>query len=286
MALDLSAIGREGTVHERSWTSKDALLYAVGVGAGLGDPSQELSFTTENSHGVEQQVLPTFGVLLAQAPGVSIGEFNRAMLVHAEQEIRLHRVLPVEGTLRAQARVESMEGKRSGALVTTSSTAVDTDGAPLITTRSSIFIRGEQIESDHKAPADDWAQPDRAPDWEVTLETRPEQALLYRLNGDRNPLHSDPAFAARAGFERPILHGLCTYGITGRALLMSAMDGDPGQFRAMSGRFSSPVLPGEALTVRIWRHEGGADGALLFQTLRSDGTVVIDRGRAEVGAPE
>ena len=286
MPLDLSAVGREGTVHERSWTSKDALLYAVGVGAGLGDPSQELSFTTENSHGVEQQVLPPFGVLLAQAPGVSIGEFNRAMLVHAEQEIRLHRVLPVEGTLRAQARVESMEGKRSGALVTTSSTAVDADGAPLITTRSSIFIRGEQVESDHTAPADDWAQPDRAPDWEVTLETRPEQALLYRLNGDRNPLHSDPAFAARAGFERPILHGLCTYGITGRALLMSAMGGDPGQFRAMSGRFSSPVLPGEALTVRIWRHEGGADGALLFRTLRGDGTVVIDRGRAEVGAPE
>lgn len=286
MALDLSAIGREGPVHERSWTSKDALLYAVGVGAGLGDPSQELPFTTENSHGVEQQVLPTFGVLLAQAPGPGIGEFDRTMLVHAEQEIRLHRVLPVEGTLRAQARVESMEGKRSGALVTSSSTAVDVDGAPLITTRSSIFIRGEQVESGAAAAADDWAQPDRAPDWEVTLATRPEQALLYRLNGDRNPLHSDPKFAARAGFERPILHGLCTYGITGRALLMSAMDGDPGQFRAMSGRFSSPVLPGDELTVRIWRRDGGPDGALLFRTLRGDGTVVIDRGRAEVGAPE
>ncbi|SDF00184.1 Acyl dehydratase [Blastococcus aurantiacus] len=286
MPLDPSAIGREGPVHERSWTSKDALLYAVGVGAGLGDPSQELSFTTENSHGVEQQVLPTFGVLLAQARGVSIGEFNPAMLVHAEQEIRLHRVLPVEGTLRAQARVESMEGKRSGALVTSSSTATDADGTPLITTRSSIFIRGEQVESGAPATADDWAQPDREPDWEVTLATRPEQALLYRLNGDRNPLHSDPAFAARAGFERPILHGLCTYGITGRALLQSAMGGDPGQFRAMSGRFSSPVLPGDELTVRIWRHEGGADGAVLFQTLRGDGTVVIDRGRAEVGAPE
>lgn len=286
MALDPSAVGREGAPHERSWTSKDALLYAVGVGAGLGEPSQELSFTTENSHGVEQQVLPTFGVLLAQAPGVGIGEFNRAMLVHAEQEIRLHQVLPVEGSLRAQARVESMEGKRSGALVTSSSTAVDADGKPMITTRSSIFIRGEQVESTGPVATDDWAQPDREPDWEITLATRPEQALLYRLNGDRNPLHSDPAFAARAGFERPILHGLCTYGITGRALLMSAMDGDPGMFRAMSGRFSSPVLPGDELTVRIWRQDGGPEGGLLFRTLRGDGTVVIDRGRAEVGAPE
>ena len=130
-----------------------------------------------------------------------------------------------------------MEGKRSGALVTSSSTAVDVDGAPLITTRSSIFIRGEQVESGAPAPADDWAQPDREPDWEVTLATRPEQALLYRLNGDRNPLHSDPAFAARAGFEWPILHGLCTYGITGRVLPQLVMAGDPGQFRAMSGRF-------------------------------------------------
>lgn len=282
MALDLSSIGREGPVHERSWTSKDALLYAVGVGAGLGDPSQELPFTTENSYEVEQQVLPTFGVLLAQAPGVGIGEFNRAMLVHAEQEIRLHRVLPVEGTLRAQARVESIEGKRSGALVTSSSSAVDVDGAPMITTRSSIFIRGEQAPENQSATPDDWAQPDREPDWEITLATRPEQALLYRLNGDRNPLHSDPKFAARAGFERPILHGLCTYGITGRALLMTAMGGDPGQFRAMAGRFSSPVLPGDDLTVRIWRQD---DEQVVFRTLRGDGTVVIDRGRAEVGAP-
>jgi acyl dehydratase len=282
MPLDLSSIGREGPVHERSWTSKDALLYAVGVGAGLGDPSQELEFTTENSHGIDQQVLPTYGVLLAQAPSAGIGDFDRAMLVHAEQEVRLHRVLPVEGTLRAQARVESMVGKRSGAIVTTSSSAVDADGAPLITTRSSIFIRGEQAPADESGAVDDWAQPDRAPDWELTMATRPEQALLYRLNGDRNPLHSDPKFAARAGFERPILHGLCTYGITGRALLMSAMGGDVGRFRAMYGRFSSPVLPGDELTVRIWKTD---DENVVFRTSRGDGTVVIDRGRAEVGAP-
>lgn len=301
MPLDLAAVGREGAPRERSWTATDALLYAVGVGAGLGDPLRELAFTTENTAGVPQAVLPTFGVLLGQAPGPDLGTFDRAMLVHAEQSVRLHRVLPVSGTVRARARVVAIEDKRSGALVTTESVAVDGGGEPLVTSRSSVFIRGEGGFGDMRAPGDDrpredrpreeWSRPERAPDAEVTCPTRPEQALLYRLSGDRNPLHSDPAFAARAGFARPILHGLCTYGITGRALLSSAMDGDVRRFRAMSGRFSAPVLPGEELTVRLWHvPDGGLDGegderTVLFQTLRADGTVAIDRGRAQVGPP-
>jgi len=282
MPLDLSAVGREGAPHERSWTSKDALLYAVGVGAGLGDPSQELPFTTENSHGVEQQVLPTFGVLLAQAPGVSIGEFNRAMLVHAEQEIRLHQVLPVEGTLRAQARVESMEGKRSGALVTTSSTAVDADGAPMITTRSSIFIRGEQVEGGSPAEADDWAQPDRAPDWEITLATRPEQALLYRLNGDRNPLHADPALARRVGFPAPILHGLCTYGIACRVALQAVCDYDHTRIREFDVRFSSPVNAGEEVVTEI---SAAGDTVSFWCRVPEGDALVINNGRCRLVFP-
>jgi acyl dehydratase len=281
MPLDLSAVGREGATRERSWTSTDALLYALGVGAGLGDPLRELAFTTENSAGVEQQVLPTFGVLLAQAPAGALGDFDRAMLVHAEQAVRLHRPLPVSGTVRATARVAAIQDKGSGALVTTESEAVDDAGAPLVTSRSSVFIRGEGgFGGDRGAPGD-WQRPEREPDQVVVLRTRPEQALLYRLSGDRNPLHSDPAFAARAGFDRPILHGLCTYGVTGRALLGAVMDGDVRRFRAMSGRFSAPVTPGDDLTVRIWTTPG--DGEVLFQTTRGDGTVVIDRGRAEVG---
>jgi acyl dehydratase len=109
----------------------------------------------------------------------------------------------------------------------------------------------------------------------VTVPTRPEQALLYRLCGDRNPLHSDPAFAARGGFSRPILHGLCTYGFTGRVLLHEVCGSDPERFAFMSGRFSRPVLPGESLVVSIW---AGADGTAQFQTAKEDGTVVIDRG--------
>jgi acyl dehydratase len=281
--LDLTAAGREGAPREHSWTSKDALLYAVGVGAGLGDPLRELAFTTENTEGVEQAVLPTFGVLLAQAPAADLGPFDRAMLVHAEQSVRLHRVLPVSGTVRATARVVGIEDKGSGALVTTESSANDERGEPLVTSRSSVFIRGEGGFGGERGPRDQWRRPDREPDHVVVLPTRPEQALLYRLSGDRNPLHSDPKFAGRAGFDRPILHGLCTYGFTGRALLATVMGGDVGRFRAMSGRFSAPVLPGDELTVRIW--EGPDDGTALFQPSRGDGAVVLDHGRAEAGPP-
>jgi acyl dehydratase len=278
MALDHSAVGVESAPHTRSWTSKDALLYAVGVGAGAGDPTEELAFTTENTDGLIQQVLPTYAVLLAQVPGARrIGDFDPAMLVHAEQAFELHRPLPAEGSLRATAKVTGIYDKGSGALVVSESVAVDPGtGERLITSRGSAFIRGEGGFGGDRGPRDDWSVPDRAPDHQVTYPTRPEQALIYRLSGDRNPLHSDPAFAARAGFARPILHGLCTYGVTGRALLHTLAGSDPARFASMSGRFSSPVLPGESLTVSMW-----ADGnTALFRTTKEDGTVVIDRGRA------
>ncbi|HXZ66741.1 MAG TPA: MaoC/PaaZ C-terminal domain-containing protein, partial [Streptosporangiaceae bacterium] len=270
-------VGVQGQPTERSWTSTDALLYAIGVGAGLGDPLRELEFTTENTAGVQQQVLPTYGVLLAQARmSGSLGDFDRAMLVHAEQSIELHKPLPVEGTLRTSATVTGIYDKGSGALVETENRAIDSvTGEPLVTTTSSTFIRGEGGFGGDRGTAPPWQLPDRAPDHKVTVQTRPEQALLYRLSGDRNPLHADPAFAARGGFSRPILHGLCTYGFTGRVLLHEVCGSDPARFAVMSGRFSRPVLPGESLVVSIW---AAADGAAQFQTAKEDGTVVIDRG--------
>jgi acyl dehydratase len=278
MSLDHSLVGERGPSHEKSWTSKDALLYAIGVGAGLDNPLNELEFTTENSEGIEQQVLPTYGVLLAQAPsGRSIGDFDRAMLVHAEQYVELHRPLPVSGTVRTSATVTGMYDKGSGALVESESVAADAaTGEPMITIRSSTFIRGEGGFGGERGTSEPWQLPDRAPDHKVVYPTRPEQALLYRLSGDRNPLHADPKFAARGGFSRPILHGLCTYGFTGRALLHELCGGDPARFVSMGGRFSAPVLPGEALMVSIWTD---GDGAAAFQTAKEDGTVVIDRGR-------
>jgi len=282
MALDHSLIGVPSEPHERSWTSADALLYAIAVGAGLGDPLNELEFTTENSAGIEQQVLPTFGVLVAAArTGRSLGTFDRAKLVHAEQAFELRRPLPVAGTARITSTVTGIYDKGTGALVVSENAAVDAaTGEPLLSSTTSAFIRGEGGFGGDRGPPDSWARPDRDPDLQVTQPTRPEQALLYRLTGDRNPLHTDPAFAARGGFATPILHGLCTYGFTGRALLHAVCGGDPARFGSMSGRFSQPVLPGETLVTSIWRDDGGA----LFQTAKPDGTVVIDRGRMQVRA--
>ena len=277
MPLNHSLVGVQSEPQERSWTSTDCLLYAIGVGAGLGDPLAELEFTTENTAGVQQQVLPTYGVLLAQARmSGDLGDFDRAMLVHAEQSIELHTPLPVAGTLRTSATVTGIYDKGSGALVQSENRAVDAaTGEPVVTTRSATFIRGEGGFGGDRGTAEPWQLPDRAPDHKVTQLTRPEQALLYRLSGDRNPLHADPAFAARGGFARPILHGLCTYGITGRVLLHEVCGSDPARFASMAGRFSSPVLPGESLVISIW---DGGSGTAQFQTAKEDGTVVIDRG--------
>jgi acyl dehydratase len=286
VALDHSLVGVPGEPQERSWTSTDALLYAVGVGAGLGDPLRELSFTTENTAGIQQQVLPTFGVLIAQSQrGRSLGTFDRAMLVHAEQSVELHQPLPTEGTVRTVATVTGIYDKSSGALVVSENAAVDAaTGRPLVTSRNGTFIRGEGGFGGARGGSEPWTLPEREPDHRVVQQTRPEQALLYRLSGDRNPLHVDPQFAARGGFARPILHGLCTYGVTGRALLHALCDGDPARFRGMSGRFSAPVLPGDSLVVSIWLDPAG-DSAL-FRAALQDGTVVIDRGRMLFGAPD
>jgi acyl dehydratase len=290
MPLDHSLVGVPGDPQERSWTSADALLYAVGVGAGLGNPLQELQFTTENTAGVPQQVLPTFAVLVAQPrTGRRLGSFDRAMLVHAEQAFELHQPLPVEGTVSIVSTVTGIYDKGSGALVTSENVATDVaTGARLVTSRGGAFIRGEGGFGGDRGPGDGWQQPAGPPDHRVVQETRPEQALLYRLSGDRNPLHADPAFAARGGFSRPILHGLCTYGVTGRALLQTLCGSDPARFRSMSGRFTRPVLPGDTLVVSIWLAADGPPGApgsaqasALFQTATEDGTVVIDRGRME-----
>jgi acyl dehydratase len=204
------------------------------------------------------------------------------MLVHGEQAISLAREIPVEGELESVTEILGVYDKGSGALVVTEtvSTLVD-DGQPLFTTRSGVFIRGEGGWGGERGPSSGWSAPERDPDHEVTYTTRVDQALTYRLSGDRNPLHSDPKFAALAGFPKPILHGLCTYGFTGRALLQTLCDGDPARFRSMSGRFSSPVFPGESLTVRMWRDDGGDT---LFQTVGSDGRVVLDAGRCGVDA--
>lgn len=280
MPLNLDAVGTTSEPAERSWDSKDCILYALGVGCGTDD----LSFVTENSIDVDQQVLPTTAVVLSPLGGGmgSIGEFNPAMLVHGEQGVRLHRPIPVKGTLRAQTTITGIYDKDKGAVVAMETNAVDAaSGEPLFDTTMSAFIRGEGGFGGDRGPSGPRnVAPERDPDHSVTLQTRPDQALLYRLSGDRNPLHSDPQFAALAGFDRPILHGLCTFGFTGRALLKELCADDPARFTSIEGRFSSPVFPGEALTVRMWVDGGEA----IFQTLGDDGRVVLDAGKAEFTA--
>ena len=285
MTIHRQNIGRTTEGRPVSWESKDALLYALSVGAGASRPAEELAYTTENSRSVDQRVLQTFAVVLGGSGGSmrDLGDFALSQILHGGQSVTLHDDLPVSGTVVPVSAMTAVHDKGKHAVIELTTDLLDAaTREPVATTVTTMIVRGEGGFGGDPGPASTWDAPDRPADITVSEPTSPGQALLYRLNGDRNPLHSDPKFAARAGFERPILHGLCTYGMTGRALLMSAMDGDVGRFRAMAGRFSSPVLPGDELTVRIWRQD---DENVVFRTLRGDGTVVIDRGRAEVGAP-
>jgi len=278
MPLNPAAVGAVGDVRTMSWNSKDALLYAVGIGAGQND----LPFTTENTKEVQQVVFPTFAVVAGSgttSPGKSamaeIGTFNWAMLVHGSQAITLHRPIPIEAEATVQDKVVAMYDKGKAAVVVTEAETKLKTGELLWTTRSSVFIRGVGGWDGERGPSGPQNEPPaKAPDHEVTLQTSPDQAFVYRLSGDRNPLHTDPSFAAIGGFDRPILHGLCSYGFTGRALLGALCNNDVTKFKHIEGRFSSPVMPGDALTVRMWNV--GA-GETVFTTSVGD-RVVIDQG--------
>lgn len=273
MPLDPSAVGATGDPVEISWDSKDCLLYAVGIGAG----SDELAFTTENSEGITQQVYPTFPVVLGWGKGSpmrSVGGFDPALLVHGQQAITLERPMPVEGSAVMQSRIAAMYDKGKAAVVITETTLTDDVGL-LCSLRSSAFIRGAGGWGGDRGPSGPVnTPPERDPDHVVSLTTATDQAFVYRLSGDRNPLHTDPAFAARGGFPTPILHGLCSYGFTGRALLSSLCDSDPARFKHIEARFASPVIPGDTLDVRIW---DAGNGEALFTTSVGDRTV-IDQG--------
>ncbi len=272
-----AANAEPGPASERSWNSKDVLIYAVGVGAGSVDPTGfELEFTTENSRDVQQRVLPTFANIIGMGVG-DIGPFDMAMLVHGGQAIELHREIPVEGRILCAARVVAVYDKGTAAVVVNEAESVDAETGELVmTVRNSMFIRGEGGWGGDRGPSGPTnVPPEREPDHVVTYETRLDQALTYRLSGDRNPLHSDPQFAKMAGFDRPILHGMCTYGFAGRALLHSLCGSDPAKFKSMDGRFSKPVYPGDTLTTKMWVDGGEA----IFRTEIQNGDVVIDQGR-------
>lgn len=277
MGLDRDAVGRSAGPVEVSWDSRDAMLYALGVGAGQADPFKELNLTTENSAGHELTMLPVYAVVLTQRASArpDLGAIDRTKLVHAEQGFTLHKPLPLQGTVRVNGKITGIFDKGSGALVTSTADVLDAaSGELLVETHSAVFIRGEGGWGGDKGPAGPAPVPTRAPDVQVVCPTRADQALLYRLSGDRNPLHSDPEFARRGGFDKPILHGMCTYGITSRLLIQALCDGDPRRVKGMSARFTKPVMPGDELTVQAWK-EGGA---IRFRTLGTGGAPVLDFG--------
>jgi acyl dehydratase len=280
MPINPDAVGAKSDPTDNSWDHRDCLIYALGVGAGL----DELAFTTENTMGVDQKVLPTQAVTLGVGgfgAMAQIGSFNMAMLVHGEQGVELFGEIPTQGTVTTTGEITAIYDKGKGAVVElTSESVLKSTGEVLFRNRFQSYIRGEGGWGGDRGPSGPKnPPPERAPDHSVTYQTRPDQALLYRLSGDRNPLHSDPKFAEMAGFDSPILHGLCTYGFTGRALLNTLCEGDPARFKSIDGRFSTPVWPGEALTVNMWVDGGEA----IFQTTASgkgeDGRVVLDGGR-------
>ncbi|WP_455356089.1 MaoC/PaaZ C-terminal domain-containing protein [Streptomyces sp. SYSU K217416] len=259
MPIDAArAVAAEPRSSQISWDHKDIQLYHLGVGAGVPatDPG-ELRYTLES----RLHVLPSFatvagsGMALAgglSAPGVDV---DLASVLHGGQSIELHRPIPVRGTAVATSRVQAVYDKGKAAVLVLRSEVADGDG-PLWTSDAQIFVRGEGGFGGERGPAGRLELPAREPDRTVDQAIREDQALLYRLSGDWNPLHADPEFAKLAGFDRPILHGLCTYGMTLKAVVDTALDGDVSRVRSYTTRFAGVVFPGETLRIRMWRSPG------------------------------
>jgi acyl dehydratase len=268
---------------EQSYTGKDVMLYALGVGLGH-DPldTRELSFVYEKN----LKVMPTFPVVLGFEPfflrDIGAG-VNFEMTVHGEEHLVLHRPLKTSGTIVVRRRFVDVidKGAGKGALLLMERAIFDkATGEPVATMHETVFCRADGGFSGGTRPSPPvHPLPDRAPDMVCDLPTRPEMALIYRLSADVNPLHADPEVAREAGFPRPILQGLGTFGVAGHAILRNVCDYDPSRLRSIAGRFSAPVYPGETIRTEIWR-----DGDIVSFRARvvERDAVAINNGRAEV----
>ncbi|HEY0697090.1 MAG TPA: MaoC/PaaZ C-terminal domain-containing protein, partial [Micromonospora sp.] len=261
MPIDPStAIGAHVGTTEFSWSSSDVLLYHLGIGAGSrsGDhlSADALRYTLD---GPALQVLPSFGVVVPtfhetdppplDLPGCDI---NLAQVVHGSQSISVSAPLPTAGSATVSTTLTDIWDKGKAAVIWQEGTATSPEGERLWTTRSSIFVRGEGGWGGDRGPSTKVELPERAPDADASYTTTPNQALLYRLCGDRNPLHADPGFAEAAGFPAPILHGLCSYGIVLRTVVDALLGADTAAVRGFNARFAGVVFPGETIRVRAW----------------------------------
>lgn len=280
--VTLDMIGSSSDVCPIVWHQQDAMLYALGVGAGLCALENDLGYTTENTGGIPLRAVPSFLTILTQGNRPSVMQtLDVGRFLHAEQEIELMQPLAPAGQGWLRNEIVEVLDKGAHAIITTLATvSEDKAGVNVIGRgRMSTFVRGGGGFGGPRGTSRPRWVPDREPDSRVVYDTRPEQALIYRLSGDHHRLHSDPAFARERGFRRPILHGLSTYGFACRAIVSAAAGGDAHRLRAMSGRFSKPVYPGDTLVTEIWHME---EGDLRFRTLDSGGDAVIDGGQATI----
>ena len=261
MSIDVEkVVGAELPSVSYSWSPDDVILYNLGVGAGSPptDPA-ELQYAYE----VELKAVPAFGTIPPFAMIMSLGavegvEIDLARVLHGDQTLTVHSPIPTSGRVSQSGHVVDVYDRERGALVVMEViSTLEKTGEPLFTNRAGVYVRGEGGFGGDSGPAAANQAPDRPPDRLVESPTLPQQALLYRMSsGDRNPLHADPAFATLAGFERPILHGLCTYGVVNKAVVQSVLDADPTVVESFTARFSGHVFPGETLVTRIWRQDG------------------------------
>ena len=268
---------------EHNYGPKDCMLYALGVGLGL-DPmdEQQLAFVYEK----HLKVLPTMAVVIGY-PGFWAKELDTGIdwvkVVAGEHSLKLHRPLKPAGTVVSHTRVVEIvdKGPGKGAIVYSERTIDDkTSGEHIATIMQTTFCRGDGgFGGPPREQLPVHAIPDRAPDLVCDLPTRPEMALIYRLSADPNPLHADPAVAKAAGFPRPILHGLATYGVAGHAILKSLCGYDPARLTAIAGRFSAPVFPGETIRTELWR-DGGVV-SFRARVVERD-VIALNNGRAEI----
>jgi acyl dehydratase len=268
---------------EHSYGPKDCMLYALGVGLGL-DPTdeQQLAFVYEK----HLKVLPTMAVVLGY-PGFWAKDLDTGIdwvkVVAGEHALRLHRPLPPSGTVIGRTRITEIvdKGPGKGAIIYSERTIDDkATGARIATIMQTTVARGDGgFGGPPREQRPVHPLPERAPDLVCDLPTRPEMALIYRLSADPNPLHADPAVARAAGFPRPILHGLATFGVAGHAILKSLCGYDPVRLTAIQGRFSAPVFPGETIRTELWRDSHVA--SFRARVVERD-VIALNNGRAEI----
>lgn len=273
MGLDFTIIGKSIGPFEQTYNWKDVALYSLGLGAGVED----LEFVTDDP---PPKVLPTFGVVPAFQPVFeALGQTggNLVTLLHSGQKTELLKPFPPQGTLRTTATIRGIWDMKIGAL-TTIDTETEIKGETVTRTSWQLLLRGEGKFGGPRPPKLLRISPKDGvpPDFSVEISTQPHQALLYRLNGDINPIHARPEVAAQAGFDRPILHGLCFYGMAARIALRELAQNDPANFVSFEARFGKVVFPGDTLVIEGWREEAGK--AAITVTVKESGEKAIANG--------